>query len=287
MGSLDGLLLSLIGGAALLCDCDSAAPGSPVTVASLGTPYNLVVDQANVYWVSFNDPLKTPGSIMQVPSTGGKPIVLASDQTYPWGIAIDQSNVYWTTLGAPSGGSNGTIMRVPIGGGPVTTMASGQYDPVAITLAANHIIWSAGDAIMWMAVDGGAPELFAHADSPGNLAADATYLYWVDVNAIMKAPLAGGGSTTVEEGLLPTEVAADGTQVYFGGSDELASTLVDGGDWVDLASGLNNGALALVELVGLAVAGPNLVYLTGDTVIQLPAGGGTQRGPRDGPPRSS
>jgi hypothetical protein len=41
---------------------------------------------------------------------GGKPVVLASEQTWPRGVAVDDKAIYWSNGGNPPG--SGAVMKL-------------------------------------------------------------------------------------------------------------------------------------------------------------------------------
>ena len=77
------------------------AGGEPTLVTQSGSPTEIAVDAANVYWLS-------PGGIMKVGVSGGQQRQLAPDQVASF--AIDATNVYWVN-------GVGRLMKVGIDGG--------------------------------------------------------------------------------------------------------------------------------------------------------------------------
>ncbi len=68
-------------------------------------PYGLVVDATNVYWNTASG--NGNGTVTKVPTQGGAPTTLASQQNDPvWGIAVDGTSVYWTNV------ADGTVMKL-------------------------------------------------------------------------------------------------------------------------------------------------------------------------------
>src|SRR5262245_50780135 len=69
-----------------------------VTLAESTPAAAIVVDAANVYWISGDTILKCA-----VCGCDGHPTVLAAGQDNPVAIAVDATSVYWTNLGASEG----------------------------------------------------------------------------------------------------------------------------------------------------------------------------------------
>jgi hypothetical protein len=171
---------------------------------------------------------------MQVPTSGGTPVTIASGQADPRFIAIDASNVYWTNNGG------GEVMSAPIGGGNATTLATGQSAPTNIAVGTQGVFWlSGGNTVSWvvpgnttiepfmsgglhyagLALNGGyayyseyaGPDytipqyanftefnFFGSSTTPIDaLAVDANYVYFTTeaILSVYKAPLAGGMQT--------------------------------------------------------------------------------------------
>jgi hypothetical protein len=96
-------------------------------------PYNIAVDQTNVYWTLIHG-----RKIMKQRVDGsGPPVVLASDQgdepgLAPFGLAVDATHVYWTTFVEGNTAVIGHLRRVPIEGGAWTEIAQTQSYDVAL-----------------------------------------------------------------------------------------------------------------------------------------------------------
>lgn len=142
--------------------------GQVVVLASaLHGPREVVVDEANVYWIDS----ARPCGLMKIPLAGGERTVLAADQCGSYrGITVDESHVYWTNLGR--NGSSGSVMKVPLAGGPVVTLAIADGTPRGIAVDDDSVYWvEAGaatadhgpsGALKRVSLSGGEPEvLFA------------------------------------------------------------------------------------------------------------------------------
>jgi hypothetical protein len=82
----------------------SSTPGD--TGAVVGTPFDIAVDDANVYWFTPSpDANGTNESILKVSKNGGTAVPLLANQSLLQGIAVDATSVYWTT-------GNGTVMKL-------------------------------------------------------------------------------------------------------------------------------------------------------------------------------
>ena len=85
--------------------------GGASSVLASGTyPYELTLDESNVYWTDHDS--TGNGTVMSVPIAGGSPVQLAiSKVPGTMGIAVDKNNVYFTT-------GDGKMMQVSKSGVP-------------------------------------------------------------------------------------------------------------------------------------------------------------------------
>ncbi len=151
--------------------------GGPVVTLSRepGTvPWNLAVDEKNVYWTDErsgnvmrvpigggatttlyvgggNSPedLAASGSgrvvvaldsaLIVVPTSGGA-VVTLSPSSSVWGVAADVSYAYWTEGGELT---PGRVCRAPLTGGATSILADGVWTPGAITVDAEFAYWIA------------------------------------------------------------------------------------------------------------------------------------------------
>jgi hypothetical protein len=166
------------GGASILSA--PKAGGATTTLASGGYPYEVALDDANVYWTDNDGPIwkvaKTGGSpikladqttvnsfqpmgiavdganvyfdtsdgkIWQVSKAcGGAPLLLASDAgNEPWGLAVDEAAVYYASQ------QNGTVESVPIGGGCVTTLGSASGGATGVAVDATSVYFTAAAGV--------------------------------------------------------------------------------------------------------------------------------------------
>ena len=110
------------------------------------------MDATSVYWTTLgtwdaasNGFVKSSGTVMKVPLTGGMPTTIASGQSDPVAVGVDATSVYWVNSG------DGTVMSAPLAGLPdgssPTILASGQSDPRGLAVDATSVYWtSAGTA---------------------------------------------------------------------------------------------------------------------------------------------
>jgi hypothetical protein len=78
----------------------------PRVATGLG-PWNLAVDEHNIYWADVSG-----GRIFRLPRSGGTPTAIVTDAGAPANVAVDDAAVYWTNNGTCNGAAcNGTVMR--------------------------------------------------------------------------------------------------------------------------------------------------------------------------------
>jgi hypothetical protein len=109
--------------------------GEPVTLATGGEPYGLLVWDGLLYWTDLG------GEILSVPVGGGAPVTLSSSQTAPAAIATDGVNLYWTNVGNPTSLA-GSIVRMTIGGGQPVTLVSDGVTPLGIAVDSTSVYWT-------------------------------------------------------------------------------------------------------------------------------------------------
>jgi hypothetical protein len=207
-----------------------------------------------------------------------QPVTLASSQVQPIGIAVSGTNVYWVDAGHGPPTNDGAIRTVPVGGGAVTTLASGQGSPYAIAVRGPTAYWTNfyGEAVMAVALAGGAPTPLAWTKTGYSIAVDETNVYWPSnasgSEGIMTMPISGGVPTPLAAGQFPYQIAVDATNVYW--TDQSAGTVMQlakaGGAPIALASG--QGAPT-----GLAIDATSVYFTNASlngTVQRVPIGGG-------------
>jgi sugar lactone lactonase YvrE len=101
------------------------------------SPWCIVVDATDAYWVTTGDPAKgVAGAINKAPLAGGATTVLAADVKAPTCLAIDATTVYWTST------DEGTVSRVAKSGGASGVMAKGQPGPASIVADAGALYFT-------------------------------------------------------------------------------------------------------------------------------------------------
>lgn len=200
-------------------DAGTMAPGHPSDIA---------VDDANIYWVSFD------GQVLTMPkdSDGGAAwSVIANGENHPVAIAVDDVNVYWVNQG-DSNPNTGSVRQSAKGAGTGRTI---------LTLSGGE-------------------------DQPSDIAVDATSVYWtnrVNPGTVKKAPIGGGAVVTLADKQgAPTGIAVDSADagpsgyIYWtnfgsGFVMRLPKVLPEGGAPFVLASGQNNPFSITVDLLNV------------------------------------
>jgi hypothetical protein len=160
--------------------------GGASSVLASGTyPYELTVDDANVYWTDYDYSSGGNGTVMSVPIAGGSPVRLAlTKDGNTMGIAVDKKNVYFTT-------GDGKMMQVPKTGGTVLTLSTALgNEPWGIATdgmnvyAVSEPLTGPPGAIVRVPVGGGTTKVLASGQvAPVGIAVDSAYVYWTDVEA--------------------------------------------------------------------------------------------------------
>ena len=196
-----------------------------------GVTTDVVVDDANVYWVntvsSWGCSPSCTWIIQQVPLAGGKPITLATANRRIVALASDASNIYWEEESQdalePGCQCGSSIKMVPKTGGlpvvlvdgalngslppPPPGYTAGSWTPAGgLAVNASQIIFGTGNSSSYQikSVSNSGGDISTLADVSSTLAAvrnltvDQTNVYWIDrVNHTLNALPVGGGNVTV------------------------------------------------------------------------------------------
>ena len=88
--------------------------GGLVATFGVQSTWDIVVDEANVYWTLWTDGIADGGvelgSVMKAPVSGGSVTTIACDQNWPTMMAEDATNVYWINESRSYG--TGSVMKI-------------------------------------------------------------------------------------------------------------------------------------------------------------------------------
>jgi hypothetical protein len=203
-------------------------------VGGLDHPWNLAIDDQNVYFVENKS---AAGTVKKVSKTGGAVTTLASGLVEPTAIGVDAGWVYFIER---NNGSNGSLKKVAVGGGGTTTLASNFKN------AQNHLV-VAGDSVY-----------FGDGKSGGG-------------GVIKKVGINGGETILVEgNGLLNLNTAIDvsGGSAYFRNDyDKILRVATTGGAVTELGS----GSPSALKVWGSSIF---FTEYSNGLIRQMPIGGG-------------
>lgn len=256
----------------------------PVVLATdLQTPYGLVIDAANAYWIDGPSASADAGAgsaIMKVSLDGGVPVVLASALNNPEALAFDATNVYWTE------GGTLRIMGVPKAGGAAFQLAAASTWPYGIGIDDKNIYWTEPYTQNIQAVPiGGGPVTTAAttASEPWLLAVAHDYLFYSASSSIGRAPRNGGQQWILTYDDLPGALAVDATNVYFAAEHAMDPMGIDLEPGVTIEVAAIEGSTPIIlaspefEPAGLTSDGTNLYWSDGydGTIMAVPVAGGS------------
>jgi hypothetical protein len=115
------------------------------------------------------------GKIMRVPTAGGTPTSLVTNQSYPVDMVLDGSFMYWANRG------DGQVKRSSLTGSSVSTLATGKGVLETITVDGDTIYFANGSEIWRMGTDGSGLTLLANNQIlPDEIAVDGEWVYWLN-----------------------------------------------------------------------------------------------------------
>ncbi len=228
----------------------------------------LALSGGALYWVDPSGPSdvdassRTTGLVMSVPTGGGAPTTLASDQSFPAIVAADTTGVYWVNENQctqpPCSASVASILVLPPGASTPVVLANVQAQPSTLALDATNVYWGTSDGRVMMApksVTSGAPvtQLAYYETNVQSLVVGASNVYWATGSGdILATPIAGGPSSALVVGSASIlGLAVDAATLY----------------WIASDSGETNTATNTVNALGLVGLGgvPTILWSGSDT----------------------
>lgn len=249
------------------------AGGPPLLLAldARGAGYRTVsTDGTHIYFSA------TDGRILKMPTNGGTPIELASDEPGIVSLAADDHNLYFTRTHTQT--REGGVFRLPKTGGTVTQMAAAQ-SPRGLIVANDSVYFTAmdkeGGAVLRVPTNGGAAlALATRQPSPCGLALHAGELIWANdapnQGSVAKVALAGGAPSLLSQGEpAPCSVAVQADNVYFApnrGAGPLKRVAVSGGSSLAVA---DDAAPADTWVGTVSASASHVIWTTRDAVMRL------------------
>jgi hypothetical protein len=242
------------------CSC----AGCNILASNQDLPLTIQLVGDTLYWVNFGS-AGGRGSIMSLPTTGGKPTEVVSGLTQAYGLQVDATNLYWGSL---DNMGKGLIEQRPITGGAVVTLVSDLTPPMGLIsqgvaqLPSTQFLAVSSTTVYFVTfgptgaqsiVDsvpiGGGSEMpfLTHLAGEGDISVVEAYalsvfgssLYVIssnkDVTEIVSVPLSGGPSKSVVSDLtFPLALAVTSTDVV----------------WCDDESDFTNGFVTVAAIDG-------------------------------------
>lgn len=137
-------------------------------------PGDLTVDDAYVYWVTWD----SPATLARVPKEGGPVETLATDLASPWALVLAGDHLYF-------GDDDDTVKRVPKAGGCVEIIAQGLDTPEYLAVDATHVYFTypgLGEVLKVPRAGGTPTKLATLQAQPEEIVVDDGFVYWVNVD---------------------------------------------------------------------------------------------------------
>jgi uncharacterized repeat protein (TIGR03803 family) len=208
--------------------------GTPTMIVSgILTLNEMVVDDSNIYWVSFGTPNATftlflaDARIEKATKSGANRVTLVGNLSEPIGIAVDSTTVYFTETGAGLGSTSAGLRSVPKNGGSVARMTNGTAT-IALVASSTDLYFSTFNGnsgvgtIQRMSKSGGTATTIEQTTGlltqAIRLTSDKLYAHFAtnSTEGIRSIPLSGGAATHVVDSELDTpRFAVDSCSVFY------------------------------------------------------------------------
>jgi hypothetical protein len=193
----------------------------------------LVVSGGEVFWTE-----EATGMVQSIPTSGGKPTVIASGQVGPTAIAVDGTSIFWVAEGrkvikkrAIAGGNTSIFVRATTNN---TFGLPDENDINALLVSRGTLFFGRFLSVSKIPTDGTVPELIAKSPETdlgraGAFALDPTHLYQVEIshNAVSREILDGSQNGYLEGDTIMQPFAPDRIAVSRGSLVTDAVAVVD------------------------------------------------------------
>jgi hypothetical protein len=166
--------------------CENATCKEFILAAGLAGPHGVAIDNGYAYVTLFGiygfDGMRTPGSVVRIPITGGKPETLQANQAEPAFILARTGLLVWTTrTGIRSSFVDGGGLSVVDDAGPhfgITEGAAGEVYAIGVNATTCTLI-------RWL--PGSATSLAIPAPCGRMILRDGNLLYWTNVGSAISS----------------------------------------------------------------------------------------------------
>ena len=229
-----------------------------VLAEKMAWPDALTVSGSDLYFAAGLDEL---GSIRRMPTAGGTPVELVTNQRHPTAIVVVADHLYWVNGWGSSGGA---LMRAKLDGSNVTTLVSGLTEALHLLVTKTHAYWGEGSSwggqvLRRYDLVTGVTETLLSSEFVRHFAKQEDSLYVLHgptskANEVFRMPIVTGSrtllATEASDGLYPGCLVTDSTHVYFHfyGSGLLRIPLAGGTVGVVAPKTGNITAMAIDEL---------------------------------------